>query len=143
MIDCYDMSTSHVRNITEFMIKQFVDSLEKNICCNKTSFHPTTVGLHQSSGLREKQSSVAYIYLLWGSMHMLRQRCSLSMLHRTCEKIAWACPINLTSLWNFSQVLWSMLRENHCLSMCIEPPRTYIRCWISVLPQTWWSPTAG
>ena len=39
--------------------------------------------------------------------------------------------------------LWSMLREHHCLSMCIEPPRTHIICWISFLPQTWWSPTVG
>ena len=36
-----------------------------------------------------------------------------------------------------------MLREHLCLSMHIEPPGTYIRHWISVLPQTWWSPTAG
>ena len=33
-----------------------------------------------------------------------------------------------------------MPREHPCLSICIEPPRTYIRCSISVLPQTWWSP---
>ena len=43
----------------------------------------------------------------------------------------------------FSQVLWSMLREHHCLRMYIEPPRTHIRCWISFLPQTWWSPIVG
>ena len=43
----------------------------------------------------------------------------------------------------FSQVLWSMLGEHPCLSMCIEPPRTYIKWWISVLPQTWWGPTVG
>ena len=43
----------------------------------------------------------------------------------------------------FSQVLWSMLREHPYLSMHIEPPRTYIRHWISVLPQTWWSPAVG
>ena len=29
------------------------------------------------------------------------------------------------------------------LSMHREPPRTYIRHWISVLPKTWWSPTVG
>ena len=40
----------------------------------------------------------------------------------------------------FSQFLWIMLREHPCLSMYMEPPRTYIRCWISFLPQTWWSP---
>ena len=33
------------------IIKQFVDSLEQNICCNKTSFHPTNSWT--SSGLRE------------------------------------------------------------------------------------------
>ena len=27
------------------------------------------------------------IYVLGGSMHMLGQGCSLSMLHRTCEKL--------------------------------------------------------
>ena len=27
--------------------------------------------------------------------------------------------------------------QDPCLCMCIEPPRTYIRCGISVLPQTW------
>ena len=43
----------------------------------------------------------------------------------------------------FLQVLWSMLREYPCLSTCIEPPRKYIRHWISVLTQTWWSPTFG
>ena len=36
-----------------------------------------------------------------------------------------------------------MLREHLCLSMHIESLRTYVRCWISVLPQTWWSPTVG
>ena len=36
-------------------------------------------------------------------------------------------PTNLTPLCTFSQVLWSMLREHPCLSMQIEPPRTYIR----------------
>ena len=36
----------------------------------------------------------------------------------------------------FSQVLWRMLREHPCLIMCKEPPRTYIRHSISVLPQT-------
>ena len=40
---------------------------------------------------------------------------------------------------NFSMVLWSMLREHLCRSMCIEPPRMYIGCSISVFPQTWWS----
>ena len=33
-----------------------------------------------------------------------------------------------------------MLREHPYLSMCIEPPRTYTRCNISVLSQPWWSP---
>ena len=133
-------------------------------------------------------------------MCMLRQWCSLSMLHRNCENVprgvrlgrlsmpsGWCTlwipiyfkpymvqieltyisikcgilipqglkinghvqrnhpltmlsPPNLTPLYTFSQVLWSMLREHKCLSMCIEPPRTYIRCWISFLSQTWWSP---
>ena len=50
--------------------------------------------------------------------------------------------LNLTALCIYSQVLWSMLREHHYLSMCIEPPRTYLRHWISIFTQTWWSPVA-
>ena len=50
-------------------------------------------------------------------------------------------PPNQTPQCIFSQVVWNMLRKHHCLSMCIELPRTYIRCWISILPHTWWSPT--
>ena len=38
---------------------------------------------------------------------------------------------------NFLQVLWSILREHPCLSMHIEPPKTYARHSISVLLQTW------
>ena len=54
--------------LTVSVVKQLVDSLEQNICCNKTSCHPTNSGT--SLGLRE-----------------LRQGCSLSMLHRTYEKM--------------------------------------------------------
>ena len=42
-------------------------------------------------------------------MHMLRQGCSLSMVHRTCEKVYgvlgwvdWACPISCTCLFIIS-----------------------------------------
>ena len=64
------------------IIKQFVDSLGQNICCNKTSFH--SANRWTSSSLREYLEFCAYV--LGGSMCMLRQGCSLSMLHRTCEK---------------------------------------------------------
>ena len=37
--------------IPSMRIKQFVDSLEQNIFCNKTSFHPTDSWT--SSGLKE------------------------------------------------------------------------------------------
>ena len=43
----------------------------------------------------------------------------------------------LNSPCNFSQVLWSMLREHPYLSMHREPPRTSTRHWFSVLLQTW------
>ena len=39
--------------------KQLVDSLEQNICCNKTSFHPTNSWT--SSGLRENLNSAPYL----------------------------------------------------------------------------------
>ena len=50
----------------------------------KTSFHPTTAGLHQ---VWRRNEIWSLIYILRGSMYMLRQGCSLSMLHRTCEKL--------------------------------------------------------
>ena len=34
----------------------------------------------------------------------------------------------------------SLHTSSQVLSMHIEPPRTYISCSFSVLPQTWWSP---
>ena len=40
-------------------IKQFVDSLKQNICCNKTSFHP--MNSWTSSGLRENLLSAPCI----------------------------------------------------------------------------------
>ena len=66
------------------IIKQFVHSLEQDICCNKTSFHPTNSW--SSSGLRKTEIQ-CLIYDLRGSMHIVRQGCSLSMFHRTCEKL--------------------------------------------------------
>ena len=66
-----------------------------------------------------------------------------TVIQGTCKILGMLNPPNLTPPCNFSQVLWSMLREHPCLSMHIEPPRTYIRHWISVLLQTWWSPTVG
>ena len=47
---------------------------------------------------------------------MLRQGCSLCMLHRTCKNVHGGVRLGI----------WSMLREHPCLSMHIEPPRTYI-----------------
>ena len=69
-------------NNTCFIKLWLADSLEQNICWYKTSFHPTTAGLHQVWGRTEM---LHLIYVLGGSMHMLRQGCSKSMLHRTCE----------------------------------------------------------
>ena len=82
----------HLKDITRHVdfsfccciIKQLVDSLEQNICWCKTSFHPTTAGLLQVWGRNEIQG---LIYVLRGSMCMLRQGCYLSMLHSTCEKL--------------------------------------------------------
>ena len=48
------MVESNLKQMTVF-IKQFVDSLEQNICCNKTSFHP--INSSTSSGLRENRIS--------------------------------------------------------------------------------------
>ena len=49
----------------------------------------------------------------------------------------------LTPLHLFSQVSWSMPRPHLLLSMHIEPPRTHLRCLISVFLQTWWSQSVG
>ena len=38
---------------------------------------------------------------------------------------------------NYPCIFWQVL------SILIEPLRTHIRCGISVLPQTWWSPAVG
>ena len=35
----------------------------------------------------EGEMKCSTLYVLRGSMHMLRQGCSLSMLHGTCEKL--------------------------------------------------------
>ena len=80
-----------------FIIKQFVDSLEQSICCNKTSFHPNNSWT--SSGLRETEIQ-HLIYVLGGSMHMLRQGCSLSMFHRTCEILHWGVRLGRLSMPN-------------------------------------------
>ena len=66
------------------IIKWLVDSLEQNICWIKTSFHPSNSCI--SLGLRKNWNSVPYICSRV-SMYMLRQGCSPSMLHRTCEKL--------------------------------------------------------
>ena len=50
---------------------------------------------------------------------------------------------NLTPPCTYSQAPWNMLREHLCLNMQLEPPRTYIRCWILILPQNRWSPAVG
>ena len=79
------------------IIKQLVDSLEQNICCEKTSFHPT-ISFHQVWGKTEIQW---HIYVLGGSMCMLREGCSLSMLHTTCEKLhrgVWSGGLSMSNI---------------------------------------------
>ena len=44
----------------EWLFKQLVDPLELNICCYKTSFHPTTARLHQVQG--EMKFSALYMF---------------------------------------------------------------------------------
>ena len=61
----------------------------------------------------------------------------------SCKTLDMPSLPNLTTPCTFLQILWSMLREHLCLNMHIEPPRTYIRHWISVLLQTWCSWTVG
>ena len=66
------------------IIKLLGDSLEQNICWSKTSFGPTNSWT--SSGVRENWNQ-HLVNVLGGSMCMLRPRCCLSMLHRTCEHV--------------------------------------------------------
>ena len=67
------------------MFKLLVDSLEQNICWKKTTFHQTNSWTSIRSEVELKFT--AFIYILGSSMCMLRQGCSLSMLHRTCKKV--------------------------------------------------------
>ena len=57
-------------------------------------------------------------------------------IKRDVHDIGHAQPTQPNTPMQFSQALWSMLREHPCLRMCIEPPRTYIRHRISVFLQT-------
>ena len=56
------------------IIKQLVDSLEQNICCYKTSFHPTTAGRHQVWGRNEIQHLIYVSFLpqTWWSPAVVR-----------------------------------------------------------------------
>ena len=49
--------------------------------------------------------------------------------------------VGLFTLINIDSLMF--LAKPQVLSMLIEPPRTHIRCSISVLPQTSWCPAAG
>ena len=49
-------------------------------------------------------------------------------LKRHVHDTGHALPIQHNTSYNFSQVLWSILREHPCMSMHVEPHRTYIGC---------------
>ena len=49
----------HLLRQTQMQIKQLVDSMEQNICWNKTSYHQTNN--LTSSGIRENWNSVPYL----------------------------------------------------------------------------------
>ena len=97
---------------------------KRSIHLYKTSFIWPTVGLHQVWGRTEIQ---CLITVLGGSMNMLRQGCSLSMLHRTCKKVHgvlgwvdWACPISCACLFILSPgVLRSTLSHIWCKLNCL------------------------
>ena len=78
-------------NLIELEISHFVIALSslyillsRTFVLVRIVFTQPTVGLHQVCGRTDIQH---LIYVLGGSMCMLRQECSLSMLHKTCEKL--------------------------------------------------------
>ena len=68
-----------------------------------------------------------------------------------CKMLGMLNPTNPTPLPILANLISLYIPANplpscnvsHDLSMCIKPHRTHVRCTISVLPQTWWSPAVG
>ena len=58
------------------------------------------------------------------------------------KQLGMPSPPNLTPPYMFHR-FYGACSESTLVWVITEPPTTYIRHWISVLPQTWWSPTVG